>query len=70
MGGGGGGSGFLEDAAVVAPVLGRVLAAGCNTVVPLLGLWVGPVELHGQVVDPGPGQGAQVTRNDGHNPPN
>ena len=32
-------------------------------------LEVGPVDLHGQVVDPGPGQGSQVTRDDRDNPP-
>ena len=32
-------------------------------------LQVGPVDLHGQVVDPGPGQGAQVTRDHRHDPP-
>ena len=32
-------------------------------------LQVGPVDLHGQVVEPGPGQGAQVTRDDRDDPP-
>lgn len=32
-------------------------------------LQVGPVDLHGQVVEPGPGQGAQVTSDNRDDPP-
>ena len=59
---------MLRVAKVISAVLSCVLAPGGHAVVTLL-LEVGPVDLHSQVVDPGPGQGSQVTRDDRDNPP-
>ena len=49
-------------------VVPGLLAAGPDTVVLLLRL-LRPVELHGQVVEPGPGYGSHVTGDDGDQPP-
>ena len=59
---------MLWVAEVISAVLSCVLAPGGHAVVTLL-LEVRPVDLHGQVVDPGPGQGSQVTRDNRDNPP-
>ena len=59
---------MLWVAEVISAVLSCVLAPGGHAVVTLL-LEVRPVDLHGQVVDPGPGQCTQVTRDDRDNPP-
>ena len=59
---------MLRVPEVVSPVLCSVLTSGGHAVVALL-VQVGPVDLHGQEVDPGPGQGAQVTRHHWDNPP-